>query len=227
MLSENITNLKSVTIGIEKESLNTYKYNFKTDRATMVSANELSFCNNFLINLMRSFNKIGNVVSVLLDFKNELEALKPFANSYCNKNFDDFSSDIIKYFDEKIKDSEYDLVFFIVGVEKFRDCLETENHNKYIEIIKKYDNCIALFIDDVNTLKKLSFESWFTGLIQNQNGIWIGNGAGTQSVIKTSEFNKKYNIKISNEFSWVFRNGDGTLVKMINESEINKEVSNN
>jgi len=49
------------------------------------------------------------------------------------------------------------------------------------------------------------------------NGIWIGSGVMEQPVIKLADMNKKYKEKITEEYAWIFKNSNATLVKLVND----------
>ena len=219
MLSDNLTSLKQVPLGIMKESLKTYNYNFIADKATIISSNELESLTGIVNNLLNSFRKLNNVVSVLFDFEDVFGELKPICNSYCNKDYENFIDEIVKYYEEKIKNSKYNIAFFITGVEKFKNNVSSLKIESLTKIIKGNDNCICLLIDENYKLKKLAFESWYLDMVINSNGIWVGQGVADQSVIKLNDYNKKYNIKIQNDFAWIIKNGNGNLIKLMNENE--------
>lgn len=223
MIADNLISLKSVPIGIIKEDLKTCNYNFRSNKSTIISSNDLENCKTFIKNLLDSFRKLGNVVSVLFDFEELFEDIKPFANSYCNKEYDTFIDQIIKYIDEKIVNTEYNVMIVLTGLEKFKDTVSAEKLNDLKTKIKTVENINVLFIDSGIKLKKLVFEPWYTELAVSSNGIWIGNGINDQSAIKMSDFNKKYSAKISNDYSWVVKNGEGILVKLISGDIKNEE----
>lgn len=219
MLSDNLTSLKQVPLGIMKESLKTYNYNFKADKATIISSNELEDLSGIVTNLLNSFRKLNNVVSVLFDFEGVFEELKPLSNSYCNKDYDNFIEQIIKYYDEKIYNTDYNIAFLLTGMEKFKNSVSQKNIDELTKRIKDNDNCVCMFVDSNFKMKKLSFESWYLDMAVNSNGIWVGPGVSDQSVIKTNDFNKKYNAKIETDFAWIIKNGSGVLIKLINSDD--------
>ena len=219
MLSDNLTSLKQVPLGIMKESLKTYNYNFKADKATIISSNELENLTGIVTNLLNSFRKLNNVVSVLFDFEDVFESLKPLSNSYCNKDYDNFIEQIIKYYDDKIYNTDYNIAFLLTGMEKFKNSVSQKNIDELTKRIKDNDNCVCMFVDSNFKMKKLSFESWYLDMAVNSNGIWVGPGVSDQSVIKANDFNKKYNAKIETDFAWIFKNGSGVLIKLINSDD--------
>lgn len=223
MISESLTGLKSVPIGMGKDSLAPCVYNFKTSKGNIISSTEIENCYNVTYNLLKTFRTLGNVVSVLFDFENVFENLKPYVNSYCNSDYENLFNQILQYIDEKIVNSNYTIMIFIVGIDKFKDTINSMKISELKKKLKSVDNSGIIFIDSGFNLKKMAFESWYSELVINTNGIWIGKGISEQSVIKIGEYNKKYTAKIDNDFAWYVKNGEGILIKLINGDEKNEE----
>ena len=223
MISEHLSSLKSVPIGMVKETLKPCIYNFKSSKGTVISSNDIENCGNIIMNLLKSFKTLGNIVSVLFDFEDVFGDLRAYANSYCNKDFENFFDQIMKYIDEKIINSEYNIILIIAGVDKFKESIPSLKINELKKKLKSIDNSQIIFVDSGFNLKKMVFESWYNELVINTNGIWIGSGVGEQSVIKTGQYDKKYNIKLSSDFAWVFKNSEGSIVKLINGEEKNEK----
>jgi len=215
MLKDSFVDLKSVPIGIEKISLKVSNYNFKSDKATIIGSNELESCKNVVTNLLKMFKGLGTVVSILMDFEQIFEDLKPYSNSYCNKDFELFVDQLLKFIDEKIANTNYNFVLFIAGVEKYKEYIPTKKIEEINKKVKSLENARILYIEAGYKLKKLVFDSWYTDFIVNSNGIWIGNGLSEQSAIKIGDFSKKYSQKIGDKYGWNIRNGEGVLIKLI------------
>ena len=166
---------------------------------------------------MKILHRFGNCISIVLDLESLFIENKALANSYCNSEFEKFGEEIVKYYDEKIKGTAYYLVIYIIGVEKFNSSVNSKMINKIIDTIKNNTNIICIMIDSAFKFKKINFESWYSNFVQNTNGIWIGSGLQDQSVIKLSNYDKKYAAKISNEYAWISKNGVPNLIKLVNK----------
>ena len=223
MLNNDLTSLKSVPVGLIKESLKPYLYNFKADKATIISSNALENCKNVVSSLLTQHKKLGNALTILIDTEEVFAEYKPLASSYCFEKIEEFTDQIIQFIDQKIVNSQYDLTIFIGGVDKFKESLSSTKLDEFMNKIKSVANCNLIFIDSAFKLKKLAFELWYTSMVVNSNGIWIGSGVMEQTVIKPAEYNKKYNVQISNGFAWIFKNGSGQLTKLIGGEETNEE----
>ena len=120
--------------------------------------------------------------------------------------------------------TEKELVFFLIGLEKFKMDTPAADINKFMDKMKQTKSVSIVFIESAFKLKKLAFESWYTSVVTNTNGVWIGPGVMEQAVIKLADMNKKYKDKITEEYAWVFKNSNGTLIKLVNDGgETNEE----
>ena len=69
----------------------------------------------------------------------------------------------------------------------------------------------------MNFVKKFAYETWYSNSIVNVDGIWLGNGVFEQSIIKMNDFDNRYRTQISDDYAWVFKNGNSDLIKIIND----------
>ena len=193
----------------------------------VIASNELENCRIFLKSLLNIFKKAGNIITVLFDFNEIFEDLKPFTNSYCNKDYSDFLDSIIKFAETKIANTQYNLTIFITGVEKYKDMIDESKIDELNDTLKKIPNSNIIYVDDVFKLKKMIFEPWYSDYVVNSNGIWIGSGVGEQSVLRASTITKKHNLVLKNNFAWIFKNGDTELIKIVECEGENEEQNTN
>ncbi|MFI3307543.1 MAG: type VII secretion protein EssC [Mycoplasmatota bacterium] len=219
MLIDKEVTLKNIPIGMSRNTLEVYNYNFKQDKATIITSNDTENCLEFTKNLLKAFKLYKPIIPIIIDTDEILLTIKNDCKYYYNKDLDDVIKNLSVFVDEKIKDAPYELVIFIAGLEKFKLTTNASEFNKFIDKIKLIENVSLILIDSSFKLKKFVFESWFTNVVVNANGIWIGSGIMEQTVIKLADIDKRYKEKIKNDFSWVFKNSNGTLIKLINDEE--------
>ncbi len=226
MLKDQLVDLKSIPIGIIKETLNPALYNFKSDKATVVSSNDIESCKEFVGNLLQSFKILKDTVSIVFDAEQLCGDFQSFASAYCDDDWENFIDKITKYVDEKINNTACNAIFVIFGVEKFKTTIGDEKFEALIGQIQKVENCNVLIVDSAYKLKKFIFDPWYTGLVVNTNGVWIGSGVTEQTAIKANDYNKKYSAVIDEHYGWLFKNGNGTLIKLIGGSESEEQDFN-
>ena len=216
MIMDSNSSLKNLPIGMEKETLNTAHYNFASNKALLISTNELENLTDITKYLLQTFIKLGNIVPMFFDFTEEFESIKPYCSSYISSNFETYIDNITKFIDEKIVNTQYTAMVLIAGLEKFKDSIDSTKINEFVEKIKKIDNCKLICIDTQFAFKKLAFEPWYANIVSGNNAIWVGSGIMDQAAVKVSTFDKKYNVKLDNDFGWLVKNGEGILIKLVN-----------
>ena len=207
--------LKQMPIGINSDNLELVTYNFLSDKSMVISANEFETIRSFEYSLLTLFENAGKIVTVVYDFLEEFEKAKDVADSYVNSNFEEFTNKILKFAEEKIINTEFNMIIFINGAEKFKDSISKELMDKLKELVTNNSNIRIIIAGGVFDIKKLSFESFYIDTIVNSNGIWIGSGFADQNVLRISSFKKEHTKSITNDFGWVIKNGKATLTKLL------------
>ena len=101
--------------------------------------------------------------------------------------------------------------------------MNEKKFNGFFNGVKTLDNINLLFVDSSFKLKKVGFESWFSGVTNNSNGVWIGSGFMEQNVFNCSSFGTEHKEKIDKQYAWVIKNNEPELVKIVGEKEKNEE----
>ena len=76
---------------------------------------------------------------------------------------------------------------------------------------KKYS---FIIVDTVNKVKNYSFEDWYKNYLENDRGIWIGNGFDDQYLLNLIE-RKGIRNKIGRSFGYVVKAGVFRQVKLV------------
>ncbi len=212
-------NLKNIGIGITREDLGTCCYNFKADKATVIAANEIETCIPIVHNLARTFKKMKNVLTVIVDAEDVFISEKDLVQGYFPSTQERLLETLNYFADEKLPILPFEFMLIICGVDKFKSLGNITEISKLFNKLKDSSKANIIFVDSGFKLKKLVFEGWYSSVVSNANGIWVGNGAMEQGAIKLTDIDKKYKEKIPNDYAWIFKNGNGKLIKLINENE--------
>ena len=218
MLEKDITNINNLPIGIIKRNLKTAFYNFFNDKATIVSSKDVKNCKDFLQTVIYGVRKLGNMV-VLIDTEQEFSELGGTVNTYADSNFEEFILKFEQFLDEQIDGRDIKVLCIIAGLEKFQGSLNENKFNGFFSGIKTLPNLNLIFVDSSFKLKKVGFESWYSGVTNNSNGIWVGSGFMEQTVINCSDYSNRFKEQIDKQFAWVAKNGDAELIKIVGERE--------
>ncbi len=237
LVSDVISELKDlsrVPVGINKEYISTESFNFKDNYVTLVADNDDSISrNNFTISLTKVLSNLKNNNLILIDVDSKL-ASNYEKVSYVNSNFDEVINKVCDSMEYQYKvyvDNNYNTsslvntnttVVIIDGFTKLLSRISESVKKRFLEAIKNAKDlgqfCLIV-VDRVDNLKKLEYDEWYKKVIQNNYGIWIGNGVADQSLIKTNIGFKKTNNEIMDGFGIVIKNTKTSLIKLISDGE--------
>ena len=122
-----------------------------------------------------------------------------------------------EYFEEikQYKVSRYQVVI-IYGFDKFMSKLNNKPlFEKFISSIKSNELFKIVLADDANKIKTYGFESWYTSLFSNSDGIWIGKGISDQNIFKIGTIKKEYMEEFKNNYGLIINDGTPVVTKLI------------
>ena len=230
--------MKKVPIGINKETVKAELYNFKDNYINLVSSSDIENQTMFIKCLSNIFTNISSNNVVLID----AEGLISNTNSnvvYVNKDFDDVIkkiSDNIEYQYNMYVNNGYNIekleenrnmVVILYGFNKILLKVNEDNKKRFLDLlvkgkdIKKFDFIIS---DQVDNLKKYEYDAWYKNAVNNNYGIWIGNGISDQSLIKTNLGFKNNSNEIIDGYGIVVKNSKTSLVNLIREDNEEEDV---
>jgi len=239
LVSQEFKGIKSVPIGIEKESLEVSTYNFEQSFSTLITSQDFSLASNFLNTLIYSLKKQNDVGLVILDNEdivelNDKTGIK-FYNSDSNQMFDDLNQEVTEQYEiykengynkKSIENYENKLVI-IIGLEKFKNRLSDDNQKlleNYFGMSQEIQKQTYIFVDNVDKLKKLEYDNWYRSIVNASQGIWLGNGIADQFTLKLVKVGKELYQEVGNDFGYNVKRGIPTLVKLINDEDSEGEI---
>ncbi len=217
MIKNSNMSLKNIPLGIYKDSLKIADYNFETDKGTIIAANDIEKLPFFLFNLIRTIKLLDNVNVVLFDSEGLMEKYKDYPDKYINTDFNTVMTSMLESFNTDFENNGCKLMIIILGIEKLKGNTEVKVFTDFMKAVKKINNIEIIISDNSYRYKKFMFETWYSEILVNANGIWIGNGVSDQSVIRITEVTKKYRTKTTDDYAWIFKNGNGEILKLIND----------
>jgi hypothetical protein len=228
-----IKDLSHVPVGINKETISTEYFNFKDNCATLIVDNDDSVNrDNFVRSLTKVISKIDNNL-LLLDVDNKLTST--YQNTtYVTNGFDEVINKICdsmeyqyktyvdnNYNKDVLKNTKPTTVIFNEFTKILSRISETVK-KRYFDALKnvtELNKFSFIYVDRIDNLKKLEYDEWYKKVIQNNYGIWIGNGVADQTLIKTNIGFKKTNNEISDGFGIIIKNTKTNLVKLVSDGE--------
>jgi len=213
-IENQITNLKSVPIGIEKNTLEISTYNFSKNPISLVSAQDSSFLTNFVASLGEVIQKIANTDLYMIDSNENIKNSNNFKNYYSGN-----SKEILNKFQEIINtNNEKTSVFMIYELDTLKNGLSMEEQLKLKDLllyIKSKPNIKVILADGISKIKSFEYDGFYRENVQPIDAIWIGSGITEQFTIKSSTYNKETRSQIANDFGYNVNRGIATLIKLL------------
>lgn len=173
--------LECVPIGIEKNSLEVYVFNFMEMKINLIAAKTIRSHIYFVYALIKQFLMINGVNVIVID------AISMYRGNY--ENVTVYADDLDKAFEDMYNNVSNDAkstvknVYLCLGISEFKNRI-SEQYKEYFEILfkeaSKCRNNTFLFFDDASGYKKLQLENWYKDNINNTFGIWLGEDIGVQ-----------------------------------------------
>lgn len=222
--------IKNIPIGIQKEDLKSYLYDFSKNVANIISSNELGNMKRFVTNYLKVLELNNNFNKFVVDASNFFEDfdynIKMFNFNFGEvvdslKKIDDNIQQILEKNNmntKSLKDIPNNLCV-VIGLEKFYNKLDDEHKKVFKEILVHNKESLKInfvFIDIPAGFKKFEYEEWYKSNFDNDDGIWIGPGITQQFVIKLLVQLSKFS-NIDEEYGIVVKNGMPTIIKLINQ----------
>ena len=219
MLEKGITNINAIPIGIGRESLELLSYNFFESKATVISSKDIVNCIELLKTIIYGIRKLNQMV-VLIDTEQQLTEIGGMVNTYADKNFEDFILRFEQFLDEQVEGKNVRVLCIIAGLERLQGSVNDKKFNGFFRGVKAVPNLNLIFVDSSFKLKKVGFEPWYSSIINNSSGIWVGPGFLEQNVINCNDYANKFKENIDKNYAWVARHGDAELIKLVEERDI-------
>ncbi len=229
-----INKLTHTPIGVVKNTLAIANYDFKNKYGTLISALEIETIDQFINSLITVISLINNINLVIIDAE-EMINLKDKKNIvYYKNNFKQAFNDLNHQIDEQyqlyitnnyqpetLKTYKHTL-FLIIGIDKLLKKINTESKLDLESLFKKGKDLTTfsfVLIDAIDKIKAIEYGTWYKTLINNNNGIWIGNGITDQFTLKISKTNRELYEEKELGFGYHVRNGTPILIKLLNFKE--------
>ena len=231
-VQKSISSINQVPIGIYKESLKIAKHDFLMLNSTTISSNKLSNINSFIDSLIDIFNRIPDVNILFIDtlkllpsLKNKIYGEKKI--NYYNTNFDMLMDKFIEI-EKDPQNTKYKLLYIFYGVERLKSKVSPDKLDDFFSLIKTNENSSVVFCDGAKNLKNLDFDTWYSKIKSNTDGLWIGRGFSEQQVFRISKITKEMSLNYKNNYGFYLNDGTPELIKLIEFNNIlNEEDDNN
>ncbi len=216
LIREKINNLNSVPVGIDKKELEVVLVDYLANIGNIITSNKLENTKNFILSLIFELRRMPNTNLIVIDPVSELLLHKKEYPNYVQTNIKQYLENLSNYLNKLIEEKrDINVVIMIYSMAKFVDAIDSTTITDFINLVKKYEKVSIIAVDAALKMKKYSFESWFTQIFNNNEGIWIGRGLSDQNVFRLSNVNREMTYDYKNNMGWVVNEGLASLVKLI------------
>lgn len=208
-----IKDLSNVPVGVNKQTLDIETLNLINKGVSIITGQDINMLKPFVSGLRDTIKMISNTEVIVLDGEELL------SNSYTS-GYDELIDKMYSIFSKKDFTKNYVCILF--GLDNIVSKLKKDTLDKFnslLDIDNDLKNLSFIFVDAFGKLKKHEYEAWYKNNVNNNNGIWIGNGIVNQYTIMLNKITKEHRDDIPNGFGFVVRNGKTTLVKLVESGE--------
>lgn len=226
----------SLIIGIDKSSLEICKFDFNKNYLTIISMLDLiassNFLNPFINQIIANNNSTLFVINASdIDINDKYKSQYQYVDRQFNYVFVNLLNFVKEQYDGYVKNDYNKNIFnnmrkvycIIIGIDSFKMRLNDDNKSKFADLfINGKDLGIISFIivDSIDKIRKVEMESWYKNCVNNNFGIWIGNGINDQFSLKISQKIEEMKEDVPNNFCFVIKRGRVQYVKFVEKLEL-------
>jgi len=223
-------------IGIDKKDLEICKFDFDKNYTSIVTSLDIALTSGLINPLANQILENNSKLFIINADDYMIESNIKSSAQYIDKKFDDVFTSLLEFTkkqNEIYVENNYDKSIFkdirpiyciIIGVDNLKNRLNNDNKSKFQDLfINAKDLGIMNFIlvDSIDKIKKIELESWYKTCVNNNCGIWIGNGINDQFSLKINQKNEYMREDVPNNFCFVVNKGKAVYVKYVEEFDLN------
>ncbi len=206
-----LKDLQKLPIGIDKNKLEIFTYNFEDTFFTPILAKNVEDAVNFASKLANVMMQIENTRVRVFDCDEILEDRSIEISQECTSLIAEIEKNSIK---GKMKEHE---ICIIIGMNKLTTEIKAVGKSLRqilmdAEKTKKYS---FIIVESAIKIKSYGFEDWYKNYVTGDTGIWVGNGASEQYVISINLDRRILMQNYGCSFGYVVQKGKANIVKLL------------
>ena len=216
-VKEKLTGLNAIPIGISSKDLEIITMDLTANIGTGICANKLNNMKDFTLSFIEELSYIQNSNIFIFDPLKILVLDDTKYPYHYQSQFDENIQKLIDFVkDLKEKNAEQTGVIMIYGIKKFISKLENESIlEKLMNAVKEYEKMYVILFDEPSKLKSYSYETWFTGNFNLNDGLWIGKGMSDQAAFHITTITKDMTKEYKNNMGYFISESSAKLCKLI------------
>lgn len=227
---------EGLIIGIEKENLEVYTFDFYKNFITLITTLDLNNTCTFINPLIQQNIALSRDDVVVIRAEDyEINPIYTKFYHYIDSNYDVAFQSLYQKINEQnqlYKTNNYSkdclkgkkkTMCIIIGIDSFKNKLNEEHKSLFADLFtlsKDLDTFAFVLVDSIDKIKKIEFDSWYKECVNPNNGIWIGNGINDQFTLKISNRIDAMREEIPYNFCFVIQRGKPTLVKYVEKLDL-------
>ncbi len=208
-----ISTIRTVPIGIEKDSLKISTIDLAKNPISLVTAQDVSAYEKFVPSLAQVVSNIKDINFILIDAAESIPNVDIFQNYY-STNF----TDALLAINNAVRDQNKVSVIMIYGYDVFKNGLSSQDQKNLASLLldlKNNKNARIIIVESLSRLKTYEYEDFYKANVQATYGVWVGSGITDQFTIKSSTYNKETRSALQNDFGFNVVKGTPKLVKLL------------
>lgn len=220
---DEIKTLEKIPLGYNTDGKEKYYYDFKNKKVNLIASNNFDNHLPFLNALVTELRCLqGDEYDIkIVDFSGYFDILTIGLTCY-QSNFNDTFGRLI----EESQNLKKHTLYIFTGIGKLNSLVDPHNLpfvNQFF--INTLNNKLLnfIFIDTYEQLNILKLEEWYTKIVNNENGIWLGPDVGSQTIIKFNNLSSEDRMVNNPEYAFAAENGKRNLIKIITMKDEDNE----
>jgi S-DNA-T family DNA segregation ATPase FtsK/SpoIIIE len=176
--------LESVPVGINIETKEIYTHNFAKNRVNVIATADMEDQADFIHALIAQFNANEEISIRVID---GLGILNPnlVGPEYYASDFEIILPGICYEMSQEAHHETYH-VYIITGLSDLLNRIDPSVKQEFNETMSQaanLENSYFILADNMDAIKALQSEAWYTRVVDRKAGLWMGYGVGEQAVV--------------------------------------------
>ena len=208
--------ITSIPFGVEKETLDIAKVNFRDKFMYCITGEDISSETDFIRSIIHNFLEIENTECIIYDTNSLLNEFTEEKITYSNDNCSESIDKLNTIFTENNPEKTY--ICFCINMNSMLNKIDSLEKDKFTTLIndaKKKSNIKFIIIDTIDAIKNINYEPWFKVNVDLSEGIWLGNGIGNQFTFKVTTNARILRAEVAPGFGYIINKGKAALMKLM------------
>lgn len=213
-VESHISSLKSVPIGITKDTLEISTFDFNKNPISLIAAQDSMYLDKYIPSLCEVIQNISNTEVYLYDGNESISTTDRLKNYFGS----DSNGFVNKMAEAAGSNNGLSNVFIIFGIDILKDSTNMEMQDKLKQLLQKLKTTPqikVIFADAVSKIKNIEYDDYYRDNTAPINAIWVGSGITEQFTIKSSTYNRETRAQIPNDFGYNVVRGNAIFIKLL------------